>query len=415
MADINDNDLLQELLDEHDGEKVPPLTEDTDITEDIEVTEDIEETEPEEEEEEEPEKPAPKRKKKKKSYGRLVFGIVLTTVIIVVAFLLAYFIIRFGKEIIGLDKSSQQIVVTIPDNSSTEDIANILCDQGIINETWLFRAISRLRGADGLYIAGDHVLSPSMGYDEMIETLQENIAVLREEAEVTFIEGITLTDAAKLLEENEICSADEFIKVFNSASYGFDFEEKVNSGGLKFYKMEGYLFPDTYRFYKEEDPKIVAKKIYANFESKVTPDYYGRMKDLGMSLDETMTLASIIQAEANTPFEMRRVSSVFRNRLRNADSYPLLQSDPTSNYVTKVIKKYIEVPNTDMYTAYDTYEGAGLPPGPICNPGLDAIYAALYPEDTEYFFFCANVETREFFYAETNAEHEENLKLAGLK
>lgn len=411
MAEINDNELLEELLSEHTEEQTAVLTEETDASADEEA-----DAEPlDASEEEVPLKAAPKRKKKKKGYGRLVFGIVLTTVIIVAAFLLAYFIIRFGKEIIGLDKSTQQIVVTIPENSGTEDIANILYDQGIINETWLFRAISRLRGADGLYIAGEHILSPSMGYDEMIETLQENIAVLREEAEVTFIEGITLADAAKLLEEAEICSAEEFIKTFNSASYGFDFEEKVNSGGLKFYKMEGYLFPDTYRFYKEEDPKIVAKKIYANFENKVTPDYYGRMKDLGMPLDETLTLASIIQSEANTPYEMRRVSSVFRNRLRNADSYPLLQSDPTSNYVKKVIKKYIEVPNQDMYTAYDTYEGAGLPPGPICNPGLDAIYAALYPEDTDYYFFCANVETREFFYAKTNAEHEENLKLAGLK
>ena len=135
---------------------------------------------------------------------------------------------------------------------------------------------------------------------------------------------------------------------------------------------------------------------------------------MGKTLEETLTLASIVQAEAGDTANMKRVASVFYNRLNNSDDFPLLQSDPTSAYVRDVI-----IPNSDyvtdnMKTAYDTYKGAGLPPGPICNPGLDAIKAVLYPAETDYFYFCSNLETGEFYYAKTLEEHEANLVKAGL-
>ena len=114
-------------------------------------------------------------------------------------------------------------------------------------------------------------------------------------------------------------------------------------------------------------------------------------------------------------YDMKRVASVFRNRLADPDNYPLLQSDPTRKYVEEVIKPNIEFPSKEMFKAYNTYEGAGLPPGPICNPGLDAINAVLYPADTDYYYFCANVDTGEVYYARTNDEHEANLVLAGIK
>lgn len=236
----------------------------------------------------------------------------------------------------------------------------------------------------------------------------------RETADVIFPEGITLFEAAQRLEEKNVCSADEFIKVFNAGGFGFDFEEKVRISSLKFYKMEGYFFPDTYQFYVEEDPRVVAKKIYKNFDARVTPDLYGRMKDLDMELEDVLTLASVIQAEAPDTKNMKMVASVFFNRLNNPDEYPLLQSDPTTNYVEEVIKPNIQFKSEAMFKAYDTYQGAGLPPGPICNPGLDAINAVLYPAETDYFYFCSNLETGEFFYAETLDEHNQNLIEAGL-
>lgn len=355
-----------------------------------------------------------KKKRKKKGHGRLIFGLVLTTLIIVISILCAAYILKFSRDMLGIGKSDISIVVEIPMNSSTSDIADILCNEGIIENTYLFRFFSRVKGSDGTFVAGPHTLSPKMTFGDIVDELQTGAVVEKESVNIVFPEGITLYDAAQKLEEKGVCNANEFIRAFNTADFGFDFEEKVKVSSMKFYKMEGYLFPDTYTFYLEEDARVVAKKFCRNFEAKITPDYYGRMEDLGMELEEVLTLASMVQAEAQSVYDMKRVASVFLNRLNNPDEYPLLQSDPTKKYVNDIIMVNIEVPSQSMFKAYNTYEGAGLPPGPICNPGLDAINAVLYPADTDYYYFCANIDTGEVFYAKTLAEHEENLVLAGL-
>lgn len=355
-----------------------------------------------------------KKKRKKKGHGRLIFGLVLTTLIIVISILCAAYILKFSRDMLGIGKSDISIVVEIPMNSSTSDIADILCNEGIIENTYLFRFFSRVKGSDGTFVAGPHTLSPKMTFGDIVDELQTGAVDERESVNIVFPEGITLYDAAQKLEEKGVCSASEFIRAFNTADFGFDFEEKVKVSSMKFYKMEGYLFPDTYTFYLDEDARVVAKKFCRNFEAKVTPDYYGRMEDLGMELEEVLTLASMVQAEAQSVYDMKRVASVFLNRLNNPDEYPLLQSDPTKKYVNEVIMANIEVKSQAMFKAYNTYEGAGLPPGPICNPGLDAINAVLYPADTDYYYFCANIDTGEVFYAKTLEEHEENLVLAGL-
>lgn len=368
----------------------------------------------EEPEEERPRKPK-KKKRRRKTNGRLIFGLIMTAVIVAAAVFCAAFVLKFARDFVGAGKSSVEIVVDIPMNSGTSDIADILADEGIIDSTYFFRFYSRVKGSDGTFVAGSHVLSPDMSYENIVHELQQGAVDTRESVDITFPEGIDLLDAAQKLEDNNVCSASDFIREFNNSSFGFDFEKLVKVSAMKFYKMEGYLFPDTYTFYVEEDPKIVVKKIYRNFETKITPDIYGRMDDLGMELEELLTMASMVQAEASSVYDMKRVASVFRNRLADPDDYPLLQSDPTRKYVEEVIKPNIEFPSKEMFKAYNTYEGAGLPPGPICNPGLDAINAVLYPADTDYYYFCANVDTGEVYYARTNEEHEANLVLAGIE
>lgn len=383
------------------------LTENDNYDEDTGEDEEFEEEAP-------PNRYKEKKRRQKRGHGHLIFGLLLSAIIISVSILAAVFILKWAKELLGIDKSDREVVLDIPMNSSTVDIAEILYDEGIITDVNLFRLFSKFKGADGTYIAGSHILSPKMNYNQIIEVLQEEIEEQRETADIVFPEGITLYEAAQKLEEKNVCNAAEFIEVFNTSKFGFDFEEKVKISSMKFYKMEGYFFPDTYQFYVEEDPRIVAKKIYRNFEARVTPDLYGRMKDLDMELEEVLTLASIVQAEAANTRDMKKVASVFYNRLNNPDEYPLLQSDPTTNYVEEIIMPNIEVKSKKIFEAYDTYQGAGLPPGPICNPGLDAINAVLYPAETDYYYFCSNLETGEFYYAETLEEHEQNLVEAGL-
>lgn len=415
-ADADEAAVESEFKDAESGEseEQPAENETEDVTENESEEEVYEDSEEEYEEEKPRKKKKHRKRKKRRGPGRVIFGLVFTTIVIGAAFLCSAYVIKFAKEFLGIGKSDVEIVIEVPMNSSTEDIANQLLSEGIIDNTYLFRFYSRVKGSDGTFVAGPHTLTPDMTYEDMVEELQKGVEDVRETVDIVFPEGITILDAAKKLEEAGVCNADEFIRAFNTSDYGYAFEENVKVSSLKFYKMEGYLFPDTYTFYLEEDARIVAKKFCKNFNLKITADIYGRMEDLGMELEELLTLASMVQAEASRPSDMKKVASVFLNRLENPDEYPLLQSDPTRKYVEDVIIPNIEIQSKKMNEAYNTYEGSGLPAGPICNPGLDAINAVLYPAETDYYYFCANVETGEVFYAETNEQHEENLALAGI-
>ncbi|MDR0904292.1 MAG: endolytic transglycosylase MltG [Ruminococcus sp.] len=355
-----------------------------------------------------------RRRRGKRTVGHLIFSISVTALIVSAAFLCAGFLINTGREIMGIGKPDTKIVVEVPETASMSRIADIFMDEGIIVNRDLFLFFARVRGLKTI-VPGAHEFAANMTYGEIADELQSlAITEEREAVDITFPEGITLLEAAKILDSADICDENDFIRTFNSENFGFDFESLVKTSTLKFYKMEGYCFPDTYRFYSDEDVESIVKKIYRNFNSKITPDYYQRMEDMGLSLDETITFASIVQAEAGNVNDMKNVASVFWNRLNNADEFPLLQSDPTTKYVNNVIMPNIDLQADEMFNAYDTYEGAGLPPGAICNPGLEAITAVLYPSETDYYFFCANIDTGEVYYAETLAEHEENLIIAGL-
>ncbi|MBQ4346050.1 MAG: endolytic transglycosylase MltG [Oscillospiraceae bacterium] len=353
---------------------------------------------------------ARRRKNRRKKSRGISCSLLALTIIFSVSILLSAAILAVAMELFGINKSMVEKPVTIPKGATTADIAELLEEEGIIRLPKLFLVMSRLNNADALYIAGEHVVSPAMGYEAIIEELCDDAVNKRETVTVTFREGINLLDAAQLLEENEVCNAKDFIFYFNAGGYGFEFESLVpQTSELKFYRMEGYLFPDTYDFYVGEDPEIVVQKIYENFERKLTQDDLERMDELGLTLDEMITLASIVQAEAPVASSMQMVSSVFHNRLNNSSIFPLLQSDPTRVYAEDVIEPNLDIANRLMCDAYNTYVGAGLPPGAINNPGRDAIDAVLYPAESDYYFFCANVQTGEIFYAKTNAEHEENL------
>lgn len=361
----------------------------------------------------------PKRRVKRKIKGlRLSLALIMTFIILGIATVLSITVIFLAKEYLGVGKPTTTYIVNIPEGSSTDDITDILYDTNIIKVKELFKLVVKLNASDDKpLVAGEHQISPSMDYGDIIDELKTNIQDNREVISITFPEGINVYDAATMLEEKGICDARNFIYYFNG---GFNLDEyKFNShlpveSSLKFLKLEGYLFPDTYEFYKDEEPEIVARKIFDNFDKKITDEYYSRMTTLNMSLDEVITLASIVQKEAGNVKDMKLISSVFHNRLNNPDTFPMLQSDPTRIYAEEVIHKNSDISNATMEDAYNTYKSAGLPPGAICNPGIEAIEAVLYPEDTNYYYFCANVETGETYYASTLDEHNANLELAGI-
>jgi UPF0755 protein len=363
-----------------------------------------------------PQQEAPQKKKKKRrkhKSARIYNVLIMLTLIFVISISLAVGIIQVGKDMLGLNGTETLMEFNIPEGATTADIAKDLHAAGIIEFPRAFVFFSKLSDADADYIAGDHEVSSAMAYETLISELTGAAIEQQVSVDVMFPEGITLIEAAEKLEDAGVCDSQKFLYYFNAGGYGYTFEDYLPQtlSKLKFYKMEGYLFPDTYTFYEDMDPEDVCRKIYMNFNSKITDEDYARMEELGLTLDETITFASMVQAEAANEGEMKDIASVFWNRLDNADTYPLLQSDPTSKYVEETIKPNIELPDELIYNAYDTYVCSGLPAGAIGNPGQAAIEAVLYPNETPYFYFYANVDTGVTYFAETLEEHNQNIEM----
>lgn len=239
---------------------------------------------------------------------------------------------------------------------------------------------------------------------------------------VTFPEGYTIVQIAQKLEQSKVCSAQAFLEACKKPVAGIE----IDNADDRVFLLEGYIFPDTYEFYLESDAQSVVDKFIENFNSKVTDEMKTRAKTLGYTTDQIITLASMIQKECDADInECANVSSVFHNRLKDPASFPKLESDVTTFYISQNLKDVLgyqdgvalEAQNDDVQKymeLYSTYYRSGLPVGPICNPGLKAINAALHPNDTNYVFFLTDESGEHFYYASTIAEHNANGEKAGL-
>ena len=350
-----------------------------------------------------------KKKKKKKKRSRLPGVLILTTFIFAVSICLSMVIIAFGKDMLGIGKSDTAKTITISEGVTTEQIAQMLKDEGIIRSPKFFMLFSRFRKSDDLYIPGEYLIRPNMAYETIINKFTTNESENKESVPITFKEGCTIYDAAEILEKEGICNADDFIFTFNSETFGLEFEKYLPTDFTgRYMRKEGYLFPDTYFFYKEMEPVDVCQKIYINFNKRMKElDIYNKLNQLDATLDEVIILASIVQKEAANTEDMKKIASVFWNRLASPD-FPKLESDPTKNYAYDVLKPHMDVVNKTMLESYDTYTGNGLPPGAISNPGIDAIDAVINPAQTDYYFFRAHLKLGKTLFAKTNEEHENN-------
>ncbi len=231
-------------------------------------------------------------------------------------------------------------------------------------------------------------------------------------AKITFIEGITLTEAFKLLEENKVCSYDALM----NAAQNYAFADYKVYGDIpvdenRCFKLEGYLFPDTYDFFLDEAPESVIGRFLANSDVKITDEMRARAQELGYTMDEIITIASIIQAEGAFESDAATIAGIIYNRLEDGMR---LEMDSTYFYVEDDIASLVGEDNIEKYKAiYNTYECFSLPQGPVCNPGMFAINAALYPEETDYYYFCHDREGNTY-YARSYSVHLENCRKAGL-
>lgn len=235
---------------------------------------------------------------------------------------------------------------------------------------------------------------------------------------VTLPEGYTAVQIAEKLEENKVCSASEFIALTNNYEYiqtlGYSFTELIENPDERAFYLEGYIFPDTYEFYKNESAERALRRFLDNTERKLTAVYRQRAEDLGYTLDEIITLASIVQEESYSHDSMKNVASVLHNRL-SSPNFSRLQCDVTKNYIKNAIENspYLTGDTSAFSETYNTYECFGLPSGPITNPGLAAIEAALYPAETDYYYFVTDKDWN-YYYASTYAQHKINCNKVGL-
>ena len=371
----------------------------------------------EEEEKNSIEQPSRKSVKKKKK-GKKWTGFLVAGIIIIISIGLAFTILTGFNDVFALSKPAISADIEIPSGATTAQISKLLKEEGIIDQPWLFRFVVKMRGEGSGFQAGVHSFSAKWDYDAIIEELNmvpsENPNVIK----ITFPEGSTLDEIVRLLETNGVCDGDQFLRALEENSFDFAYQDMLTEekNDSKYHVMEGYAFPNTYNFFKNEDAESVARKFLQAFDEHMQEaNLYEQIKSSEFSLDEVITLASIVQAEAGSVEDMPKIASVLMNRIHNSDQYPKLECDPTKSYAKEISGNLKSEGTSDAIAeAYDTYVTPGLPPGALCTPGIDAIQAVLHPATTDYYYFCANIETKECFYAKTLEEHNQNLKRAGL-
>lgn len=241
--------------------------------------------------------------------------------------------------------------------------------------------------------------------------ISESQALAEMTTTVTVPEGYTVTQIAQLLEEKNVCSRSDFLEYVKNPPKEVLDKLGIKDISKKIFALEGYIFPDTYEFYKNEKAKVVVAKFIDNFLVRVTDEMYEKANSLGYTMDEIITIASIIQKEAGLIEENAKVSSVIYNRLNDGMQ---IQCDVTSNYLEKYVKPYVDNFSEDFENNYDTFKCAALPSGAICNPGVECIKAALEPAETDYFFFVTDSEdVTKFYFSKTYDEHISNCHIAG--
>jgi len=290
-------------------------------------------------------------------------------------------------------KSVSEYEVLIRPGASSSQIANLLADKGLIRHPLLFKALVRFRGAESDLKTGYYNLSTGMSIDQMIDKIVNGKVITQE---FTIPEGFTVEEIAQEITKQFTFSKKEFLQT----ARGFKFGQAVKNEGRK-YNVEGYLFPETYQVPKGTNPKGIIKVMLEEFKAELDERIISKIEDSGLTLDEVITIASLIEAEAKYDVERRLISSVIHNRL---DKNMALQIDATIQYILPEHKSKILYSDLAIESPYNTYQHVGLPPGPINNPGLDSIKAALNPKETNYLYYFA-LDDGSHKFSKTYREH----------
>ena len=327
-------------------------------------------------------------------------GLLYAIFVICVSLVLASLAWLAASDVLGFGAADEQVNVTVSKGFKMEDIIDTLYDAGLIKYKALFKLYADYSKAETKISAGQYVLNKNFDYRALVYGMTARGGVLVETT-VTIPEGFTLAQIYTRLDDYGVCkNADEFWDAVANHDFKYSFLNKSTRGDR--HRLEGFLFPDTYNFYLDSSPVQVLNRLLSEFDRKFTETYIERAEFLGYTVHDIITIASMIEREAGSDEERPRIAAVIYNRLNNSDAYPYLQIDATYVYAAAGTGR---PPSVDIDSPYNTYLHAGLPPGPIANPGMESILAALYPESTKEYYYALNKNhTHEFF--KTLAEQE---------
>lgn len=364
---------------------------------------------------------AVKKRKKKKGSG-VGSTYLFFLFVIAVSMVISIYAIFCMNDIFAITKNTSTVTISLTQEvKKTDDAIDILSDNGLIKCKYFCKFFVMMRdkfiksstlGAP--YEAGVYYLNGKMGLEGMLMNMKGNNTT-NETVKLVFPEGYTVPDILKKLEENDVCKREALLSVIQSTNFDFTLTADLEAKESVPYRLEGFLFPDTYEFFIDESPASTIRKFLQQGDNMFTEKYGERAKELGMTNYEIITIASIIQKEAANEEQMPVISAVIHNRLKDKVNFPTLGCQSTSDYITNKVKPALS--STSSHTAdyylnyYNTNNSStvvGLPAGPICNPGKAAIEAALYPADSNAKFFFHDSDG-EMYTATTLQEFKEKV------
>lgn len=374
----------------------------------------------------------PPEKPKRRSTGRIVplFVKVLLYVVIVglIAVGLGYGIWECAEDVLALGRSEESVSVTLEDGVTLDEIADMLEEKGIIKYPWLFKLYCDFTDSTDTMEPGNYVLYYNYDYHALVNGMAAT-SPNRTEVRVMIPEGYTAAQIFALMEREGVCSAEELEKCAASEKFDYWFLEGIPYGAAN--RLEGFLFPDTYDFYENDNPVRVIQKLLNNFEDKFSDDAAEQLEKLNVllaerlaaagydesyiaahrfSIYELMTVASMIEKETASMEESRNISAVIYNRLCRPADFPYLNIDATVVYALGGVSGALTYEDLQVDSPYNTYNHTGLPAGPISNPGLSSITAALNPLDNDYYYYALDRETGFHHFSETYDEHNRFLE-----
>lgn len=377
-------------------------------------------------------RPARRKPIKKKGTGLLgiphfLSTLILFAMILAVSLTLARMVWLWADDVLALTKEEKEVTVTILDTDNMNQIAEKLANAGLIRYPRLFKFYSDLTGAREDISAGTFTLNCLFDYHALVNAMS-GFTSSRTEVTVTIPEGYECRQIFELLEKNGVCTVEQLEKAAQEGDLGtFWFLSDVTRDSP--YCLEGFLFPDTYDFYTADDPERVLRKMLRDFEYRFDEDMeadiaglntwlgeklagYGYseedIKARQLNIRDVVNIASMIERETAGSGESAKIASVIYNRLCNPD-YPYLNIDATIQYALGERKASLSYEDTQIDSPYNTYTNPGLPVGPISNPGLNSLSAALHPEDTAYYFYALDVDGTHHF-SQTSEEHNQFLE-----